>query len=112
MGKTKVRLKVCNPFDTRLCRSYDAVVDTGSTYTDVPAEIARQIRLIPLEYRRAPISIAHVEVNGISGIEIVTIGAAEPPNPPAFGLQGMETKGLEVDPVTRRLKRSPAFPRV
>ncbi len=89
----------------------DLVVDTGATYTLLPAEVVAQLEL-PTPYER-PAELASGERIiyrvgevriGLAGEERVTVFFAGPPGSRALlGAVTLEQFGLAADPVHRRL---------
>ena len=89
----------------------DALVDTGSTFTSVPAEVLRnlgveprrQVRLRLADGRSHMQDMGHmtVELDGIEGPTYVVFGAES--SPPAIGAVTLEGFLLGIDPVGQRL---------
>lgn len=89
----------------------DLLVDTGATYTLLPAEVVTQLKL-PTPYERAAVlasgerivyRVGEVRV-GLGDEERVTVFFAGPPGSRALlGAVTLEQFGLAADPVHRRL---------
>jgi aspartyl protease family protein len=89
----------------------DALVDTGATFTLVPADLLRELGISP--QRRARLRLADgrsheqevghllVELDGLEGPTYVVFGANGAP--PAIGAMTIEGFLLGVDPVGQRL---------
>jgi clan AA aspartic protease len=115
MGLVWVEVAVRNP-DTGRHAAAKALVDTGATLTVVPRRIAEELQLPTIGKRRVMTAkgtteldecVGVVEVMGRKAythilvsddIEIVLIGAT-----------ALETLGLEVDPVTGKLKEAATY---
>ena len=89
----------------------DALVDTGSTYTMMPAPILESLGITPewtsvfelADGRQEEYPVAEVRL-GINGLERTTIcifGKTE--SEPILGAYALEGFGLAADPVNRRL---------
>ncbi len=97
--------------------SCDLIVDTGSTLSWVPEEIAERVGIKPTEIRMfqladgretdRPVGEAIMECEGIRGATRIVF--ARPGDGAVLGLHALEGLGLEVDPVTRTLRRTRAF---
>ena len=89
----------------------DAMVDTGSTFTCLPASLLRELGIVP--YRRIQSELpdgsivaddvgeAYVRVAGVERPTIVTF--ADENAPPVIGKYTLEGALLVVDPVRQRL---------
>jgi aspartyl protease family protein len=115
MGHVWVEVVVRNP-DTGRHATAKALVDTGATLTVVPRRLAEELQLPTIGRRRVMTAkgtteldecVGVVEVMGRKAythilvsddIEIVLIGATT-----------LETLGLEVDPVTGKLKEAATY---
>jgi clan AA aspartic protease len=110
MGVFKVPIQVGEPGAERF-ESFDALVDTGSSNTAVPASVLRRLGVDA--YRRAPFEMADgqviemdigrtwVRVNG--DIELTQVIFAEEGTQPLLGAITLEELGLGVDPIRRML---------
>jgi len=88
-----------------------AMVDTGATYTVVPAAVARKIGLKELKpvfvqladgsRRKFPVATAMVRVNGRSAPATVLVA---PAGEVLLGAETLEVLGLVVDPKRRRVR--------
>jgi clan AA aspartic protease len=115
MGLVWVEVVVRNP-DTGRHAAAKALVDTGATLTVVPRRIAEELQLPTIGKRRVMTAKGTTELDECVGvveamgrkaythilvsddIEIVLIGAT-----------ALETLGLEVDPVTGKLKEAATY---
>ena len=89
----------------------DALVDTGSTFTCLPASLLHELRIVPCRRIQSELpdgSIVDDEVGEVyvrlAGIERPTIVTfAEENSPPVIGKYTLEGALLVVDPVRQRL---------
>lgn len=110
MGTFSVRLEVGDPQGQRY-EPLEALVDTGATYSMVPASLLRRQGVVP--YTLAPFVLADgrqvereightwVRVDGRTVITLVVFG--EEGVEPLLGAYTMEGLRLAPDPVSRRL---------
>ena len=115
MGAIQVTVTIRNPADPE--RSWDGLflVDTGSTDRVAPASAMRGIGLAPRGRRtyeladgRETVDITPAEVEFMGEIVGATVGFGPDDVEPILGLTALESVGIEIDPVSRRLKRRPA----
>jgi len=95
----------------------DLIVDTGSTLSWVPEEIAESVGIKPSEIRvfqladgretDRPVGEAIMECEGLRGATRTVF--ARPGDGALLGLHALEGLGLEINPVTRTLRRARAF---
>jgi len=117
MGHILARVKVYNPKDESLRLELELLVDTGSTYTWI-----RRGRLTELKVERMgrrgfrgidnriierDICEAIVECLGRKATTMIVF--AEDEDNEVLGLHALEGLGLEVDPITKKLKESEAI---
>ena len=117
MGATHVTVTIRNPAD--LSKSWDGLflVDTGATDSLVPRSCVEAVGVAPEGQRvyetadgreiRLDFAIARIEFMGDVTAGRIVIG--EDGAEPLLGLTALESAGIEVDPVTRRLKKLPAL---
>ena len=117
MGATHVTVTIRNPAD--LSKSWDGLflVDTGATDSLVPRSCVEATGVAPEGQRvyetadgreiRLDFAIARIEFMGDVTAGRIVIG--EDGAEPLLGLTALESAGIEVDPVTRRLKKLPAL---
>lgn len=112
MGIVKVSFNIINPKDQTLSRTIeDAIVDTGSILTWIPAEILEQIGLSPEESKtfitingdkiKRDIAVAICAVNGSKAGCNVVFGKSD--DRTVLGVTALESMGLEVNPATGKL---------
>jgi len=116
MGTFKVRVEIGDATGDRW-ESLEALVDTGATYTMVPAPLLRRLGVYPhtrdvftlADGRQVEHDIGHgwIRVEGRTVITVVVFGdAASEPLLGAYALEGLR---LTPDPVGRRLVPVPAL---
>ena len=117
MGHTTALVRVCNPQDRARCLDLELIVDTGSTYTWIRRERLESIGVRPSGTRRfRAIEGRAVErevgeaVIGCLGERATRVVFAERDDVEVMGVEALEGLGLEVDPVTRQLRRSGSMP--
>ena len=91
--------------------TFDALVDTGASFSSVPEQMLRELGVTPV--RRARLRLAdgssHIEslcevraeIDGVDATTIVVFGASA--SPPQIGAYTLEGLLLGVDPVAERL---------
>lgn len=94
-----------------------ALVDTGATYSSLPAEFLARLGVEPSEQRPFILANGQRVSYGIAWVR-VRLDGREQPTPVIFGERGsepllgavtLEEFGLGVDPVNRRLVPMPGF---
>lgn len=116
MGVFRVNIAVGDPQGQHYT-SVEALVDTGSTYTALPASFLRRLSVSP--HDRGPFELANgqivehdigrtwVRIDGRT--EIVPVVFAEEETEPLLGAVTLEIFRLGVDPVGRRLVPVPGL---
>ena len=116
MGATHVTVTIRNPAEPDRTWEGLFLVDTGATDSLVPRPHLKAIGLAPRGKRiyeladgselRLDVTVAEIEFMG----EIVggTVIFGEAGVEPLLGVTALESVGIEVDPVSQRLKRLPA----
>ena len=111
MGTFAVRATLANPARPQRRLTLDLVVDTGATYTLLPAEIVEQLELTTPRDRtvmlasgeRVAYGVGQVTIE-LNGEEWPTMFLAGPSRCPALlGAMTLEGFGLAPDPVNKRL---------
>lgn len=112
MGVVQVTATVRNP--AKPDRSWDGLflVDTGSTDCVVPADALRSIGLVPrgsrtyelADGREEVVDVVPAEVEFMGEIVGATVCFGNDGVEPILGLTALESVGIEVDPVSQRLK--------
>ena len=116
MGTVQVTVTIRNPAEPD--RSWDGLflVDTGSTDCMVPGNALRSIGLAPkgrrtyelADGREETVDITTADVEFMGEIVGATVGFGPDGVEPLLGLTALESVGIEIDPVSQRLKRRPA----
>ena len=116
MGATHVTVRITNPADPEKFWEGLFLVDTGANDSLVPRQHLEAIGLKPEGKRlyqladgsdlSLDITLAKIEFMGefVGG----TVIYGEPGSEPLLGVTALESVGIEVDPVSQRLKRLPA----
>ena len=109
MGTFSVPVTVGNP-DPAARETVDALVDTGSTFSVMPASLLRRLGIEPTWARRLRLAngevevrqtgMAFFEVDGMEGAARVVFG---PENLHILGATTLEDLSFVVDPINRRL---------
>jgi len=112
MGMVYATVTVFSP-DFSRSEKVSLLVDTGSTLTWIPEEIALRAGIQATgtaEFRTAddrtverPIADGPIECEGVRGI--VRLAFARPGDANVLGVTALDTLGFEVDPVRRVLRR-------
>lgn len=117
MGYTLAKVNVYNPKDELLKEELELLVDTGSTYTwirrgkltklGIKSMGRRGFKCIDNRIIERDVGEAVIECLGRRATSIVVF--AEEKDNEVLGLHALEGLGLEVDPVTRKLRESEAI---
>jgi predicted aspartyl protease len=109
MGTFRVSVAVGNP-DSTARETVEALVDTGSTFSVMPASLLRLLGIEPTRTRRLRLAngqveeyrtgMAFLEVDGIDGEVMVVFG---PENVCLLGATTLEVLLLVVDPINKQL---------
>ena len=116
MGVVQVTVTIRNPAEPE--RSWDGLflVDTGSTDCVVPGRALREIGIEPggrptyelADGREETVDIAVAQVEFMGEMVGATVGFGNDDIEPILGLTALESVGIEIDPVSQRLKRRPS----
>ena len=110
MGTFKWPLRISS-MDGQQARDIEAAVDTGATYTTLPARLLRELGVAPIGKRRLLLADGRrIELDygqawaTIDGESVVTLVIFGEDNAPALlGAYTLEGLALAVDPVEQRL---------
>ena len=112
MGHTSVKVRVHKP-DLSTFKEIELLVDTGSTYSWIPEEILKELKIESKRERefktidgrivRRPIGEAPIECMDERATTVVVF--AEEGDGKVLGVHALEGLGLEVDPSSGRLRR-------
>ena len=117
MGETRIRVRIkCRPEDERF-EELSLLVDTGVTYSWISGDILRRLGVKPsrkakfrtIEGRVVERDVGHVFIEYEGETAPTTVVFAEKEDASVFGLHGMESLGLEVDPTTGEIRKSEAL---
>ena len=110
MGTFKWPLRICS-MDGQRARDIEATVDTGASFTTLPSNLLRELRIEPTgrrsflvaDGRRVEMEYgqAWATIDGESVVTIVVFGGDEAP--PLLGAYTLEGLALAVDPEAQRL---------
>ncbi len=111
MGYIRVRARIWNIEKPTEIKEVELLVNTGAIYTVLPSTLLRSMGVKPVGRRRFRLAdnrVVEREV-GIIGIEVEGVKTHTPvvfgdENVYLLGTVTLEELGLEVDPVTRKLK--------
>lgn len=116
MGTFAVEIEVA-ALDRREYRTVEAMVDTGATYVCLPSSLLRRIGVVPHERRsfvladgsriEQDVGRAWVRLDGREEVTLVVFGTEG--SAPLLGAVALETFGLAVDPMARRLLPVPGY---
>jgi len=114
MGHTTAAVKICSPQVGTKCVETELIVDTGITYTWIRRERLEAIGVKPSKARKfrtiegrtieREVGEAVIECLGERAMSIVVF--AERDDVEVMGVVALESLALEVDPVTRQLKKA------
>lgn len=117
MGHVKAHVRICNPIDQSKCFEYELLVDTGSTYTWIKASRLKEIGVKPMtkwKFRtienrviERPIGEALIECLGEKATRIIVF--AEESDVEVLGTDTLGGLRLEVDPITKELRKTEAL---
>jgi len=117
MGVFRVKAKVWNPFKPENAVKVELVVDTGATYTVLPAKVLDELGIKAIRLARLRLADNRVIEKPLGEIGIEIEGYRASATPVVFGdkdiyLLGavtMEQLGLAPDPLEKRLKPTEAL---
>jgi clan AA aspartic protease len=116
MGAFRVTIEIGDKAGERFTQ-VDALVDTGATYTWIPASLLRQLGHSPEEQRQFILADGRDVTYGLAWLPVRFDGRVRP-TPVTFGDEGtepllgvvtLEEFGLGVDAVNQRLVSTPAL---
>jgi len=112
LGYARVQGAIANSPNHESKVAVDLLVDTGAIYSVVPKTLAEQVNLKVLGKRKfrtgsgivdMPIAEAYLTVDG-EGVTTIVAVSADENVPVLLGVTTLELLGLQVDPVTGKLK--------
>lgn len=116
MGTFHVRIEIGDPAGQRY-EMVDALVDTGATYTTVPAPLLQGLGVVPhardtfilADGRQVDRDIGRTWVRVDGRVELTLVVFGEPETRPLLGAYTLEGLRLAADPVSRRLVPVPGL---
>lgn len=116
VGCFNVLMEVGDPRGARF-EPLEALVDTGTFYTMVPASILQELGVVPSDRRSFELADDRVveydmgeTLLRLAGRTMFTLVVFGEGNKPLLGAYTLEGFGLAVDPVNQRLTRMPPVP--
>ena len=113
MGHTNVKIKIYGPKGSE---EVELLVDTGSTYSWVSRPLLEKLGIEPKGKKLfKTIDDRHIEreigeaVIEVMGEKATTIVVFADEGAQVLGVHGLEGLGLEVDPITEKLKKAEAL---
>ena len=117
MGTFRESIQLANPEHPKPLVAIEALVDTGATYSWVPEDLLKRLRIKVMETR--PLKIASGKViRRKLGVAQITVRGKTMPTPVLFGDKGsepllgavtLEELGFSVDPIHRTLVPATAY---
>src|SRR3990167_2357709 len=116
MGTFRVGIELGDPTGARW-QPVEALVDTGATYTSVPAPILELLgvtahvhaQFVLADGREVERPIGRIWIRADGRAEMTLVVFAEPGAPGLLGADALEGLRLAADPINRRLVPVPAF---
>ena len=116
MGTFRVDIEIGDPAGQRY-EKVEALVDTGATYTMVPAPLLERLGVVPhvrdafvlADGRRVDRDIGRTWVRVDGRLELTLVVFGEPDAPSLLGAYTLEGLRLAADPVGRRLVPVPGL---
>lgn len=112
MGVFRVHVRIFSLRDEQRFRELEMIVDTGSTYSVIPREVAEDLDIRATHERTFTLAEGRQTARGLGragfaydGLEaasLVVIGEAD--DVPLLGATALEELGVEVDPVAKTLR--------
>ena len=112
MGAFTVKARVWNPSNPGRVLEVELLVDTGATYTVLPARVLRELGVKPIRTIRLRLADGRVVEGQLGEIGVDIEGYKASAAPAVFGDEGiyllgsvtMEQLGLAPDPIEKKLK--------
>jgi clan AA aspartic protease len=111
MGTFTVKFVIRHPVRADQQLELEGLVDTGAMFTQVPSDLVAQIGIVPSGTRAVhyadgtkdvvPVAKADIAIDGVETATIVLCG--KPGSLVLLGATTLETLGLGVDPLHKRL---------
>ena len=116
MGHTMAVVTLYNP-DLSRTEKIELLVDTGSTYTWVPSELLKKLgikektmrRFKTIDGRLLNRKVSEVVIEYMDEKATTMVVFAEKGDSEVLGVYALEGLGLEVDPLTKQLRKAEAL---
>ena len=113
----KVRAEVWNPLSQAKRKTVELVVDSGATYSVMPASLLEELSITPIRRVRLRLADSRVLEKPLGEIGVEIEGYRATATPVVFGEENvyllgsvtMEQLGLAPDPIEKKLKPVEAF---
>jgi clan AA aspartic protease len=117
MGETRICVKFRVLPTSPASRELNLLVDTGAAYSWLPRKFLEEVGVKPVRKGRFKTikgevivrDVGHLFIEYEGEIAPTTVVFAEEGDESVLGLHALESLGLEVDPVTRQVRRSEAL---
>jgi len=117
MGVFKVSARVWNVNDSSKLNVVELLLDTGATYTALPASVLNSLKVTPARIARLKLADGRVVERPVGEVGIEIEGHRASATPVVFGYEGvyllgsvtLEQLGLAPDPVSKSLKPTEAL---
>lgn len=117
MGETYIEVKIRASPAEEASQELKLLVDTGAAYSWISGDLLRKLGVRATRKARFKTikgdvlirDVGHVFVEYEGDTAPTTVAFAEEGDANVFGLHGLESLGLEVDPTTMRVRRSEAL---
>jgi len=117
MGETYIKVKVRSSPRGPVSEELSLIVDTGAAYSWLPRKLLEKLGARPTRKARFKTikgdivvrDVGHVFAEHEGETAPTTAVFAEEGDAPVFGLHGLESLGLEVDPTTMHVRKSEAL---
>jgi predicted aspartyl protease len=117
MGEVRIRVRLRALPTSPASSELDLLVDTGAAYSWLPRKLLEELGVKPVRKGRFKTIKGEVVVRDVgyafveheSEMAPTVVVFAEEGDESVLGLHALESLGLEVDPVTRQVKRSEAL---
>jgi len=114
MGETYIKVSVRSSPTEVVSEELSLLVDTGAAYSWVPRNLLKKLGVTPTRKARFKTikgevivrEVGHVFAEHEGETAPTTVVFAEDKDASVFGLHGLESLGLEVDPNTMRVRKS------
>jgi clan AA aspartic protease len=117
VGITKVSIKIINPEKPEIVLKDKFLVDSGASFTVIPANMAKKLELKPIYDKEFVLADGKVVKRKI-GTAIISLNGTALPSPVVLGKKNdskllgaltLESHGLALDPFERRLYKAKLF---